>query len=85
MSRERACDKEGLNMTKNISRFAVEGGNGGVAPSVDIWLREAKTDSSASGCGMYLIHNGVVRQTARAKVRLGRENGKTRDRSAVFL
>ncbi|UWP59929.1 molybdenum cofactor biosynthesis protein MoaE [Ruminococcus gauvreauii] len=63
-------------MTKNISRFAVEGGNGGVAPSVDIWLREAKTDSSASGCGMYLIHNGVVRQTARAKVRLGEKTAK---------
>ena len=29
-------------------------------PSVDAWLREAKTDSSASACGMYLTHNGVV-------------------------
>ena len=43
-------------------------------PSVDTWLREAKTDPSASDCGMYLIHNGTVRQTARAKVRQGAEN-----------
>ena len=43
-------------------------------PSVDTWLREAKTDPSAADCGMYLIHNGTVRQTARAKVRQGAEN-----------
>ena len=43
-------------------------------PSVDTWLREAKTDPSASDCGMYLIHNGTVRQTAKAKVRQGAEN-----------
>ena len=44
-------------------------------PSVDQWLREAKTDPSAAGCGMYLVHNGVVRRTARAKVRQGGEDG----------
>ena len=38
-------------------------------PSVDEWLREAKAGPGASGCGMYLIHNGTVRETARAKVR----------------
>ncbi len=43
-------------------------------PSIDQWLREAKEDPSASECGMYLIHNGTVRQTARAKVRQGAEN-----------
>ena len=43
-------------------------------PSVDTWLREAKTDPSAADCGMYLIHNGTVRQTAKAKVRQGAEN-----------
>ena len=40
-------------------------------PSVDEWLREAKADPSAPSCGMYLIHNGTVRQTARALVRQG--------------
>ena len=44
------------------------------APSMDQWLREAKEDPSAAGCGMYLVHNGTVRQTARAKVRQGAEN-----------
>ena len=38
-------------------------------PSVDVWLREAKADASASGCGMYLTHNGVVRATPKAEVR----------------
>ena len=40
-------------------------------PSIDQWLREAKKDPAAAGCGMFLIHNGVVRETARAKVREG--------------
>lgn len=42
-------------------------------PSLDAWLREAKLDPSAPGCGMYLAHNGVVRETARARVRQGDE------------
>ena len=37
------------------------------APSADEWLREAKADPSAAECGMYLIHNGTVRQSARAR------------------
>ncbi len=40
-------------------------------PSPELWLREAKADPSAALCGMYLIHNGCVRQTARALVRQG--------------
>ena len=43
-------------------------------PSVDQWLKEAKEDPSASECGMYLIHNGTVRQTARAMVRQEADN-----------
>ena len=39
------------------------------SPSMDEWLREAKADPSASKIGMYLTHNGVVRETAKAKVR----------------
>ena len=41
-------------------------------PSMDAWLREAKADPSAAQCGMYLFHNGVVRQTPKAHVRQGR-------------
>ncbi|MBO6016416.1 MAG: molybdenum cofactor biosynthesis protein MoaE [Oscillospiraceae bacterium] len=48
--------------------------NRALAPSIDQWLREAKEDPAASKCGMYLIHNGTVRQTARAMVRQGAEN-----------
>lgn len=40
-------------------------------PSLDEWLREAKADPSAEYCGMYLTHNGVVRRTAKARVRGG--------------
>ena len=45
-------------------------------PSVDAWLAEAKADPSAENVGMYLTHNGVVRKTAKAKVRLGAEDTK---------
>ena len=40
-------------------------------PSVDQWLAEAKAAPGAENCGMYLTHCGTVRQSARAKVRLG--------------
>ena len=40
-------------------------------PSMDVWLKEAKTHESAPKIGMYLTHNGTVRQTARARVRQG--------------
>ena len=43
-------------------------------PSLDEWLREAKAEPSAPLCGMYLFHNGTVRQTARALVRQGAED-----------
>lgn len=39
------------------------------APSMDEWLQEAKQDPAAKECGMYLFHNGVVRETPKAKVR----------------
>ncbi|MBR0162501.1 MAG: molybdenum cofactor biosynthesis protein MoaE [Oscillospiraceae bacterium] len=45
-------------------------------PSMDRWLKEAKTDPLAQQCGMYLAHNGVVRETAKAKVRRGDENAR---------
>lgn len=44
------------------------------SPSMDAWLREAKAHESAPKIGMYLTHNGTVRQSAKAKVRFGEEN-----------
>ena len=40
-------------------------------PSMDAWLQEAKAHESAPKIGMYLTHNGTVRQTAKALVRNG--------------
>ncbi|MGV8906108.1 MAG: molybdenum cofactor biosynthesis protein MoaE [Acetobacterium sp.] len=45
------------------------------APSVDEWLKEAKNDPTALQEGMYLVHNGTVRQTPKAKVRQGLDDG----------
>lgn len=45
-------------------------------PSIDAWLKEAKEHESATKIGMYLTHNGVVRQSPRALVRLGDESAK---------
>ena len=39
------------------------------APSLDAWLKEAKAAPEAAQCGMFLFHNGTVRQTAKAMVR----------------
>ena len=44
------------------------------SPSIDQWLREAKSDPAAKNCGMFLVHNGTVRQTAKALVRQGAAN-----------
>ena len=44
------------------------------APSMDAWIKEAKADPAAADCGMLLFHNGIVRQTARAQVREGKES-----------
>lgn len=45
-------------------------------PSIDAWLKEAKEHESAPKIGMYLTHNGVVRQSSRALVRMGDESAK---------
>ena len=44
-------------------------------PSIDKWLREAKAGPVASKVGMFLVHNGVVRQTPKAMVRQGVDDG----------
>ena len=51
-------------------------GKGKESPSMDAWLAEAKAHESADKVGMYLTHNGIVRRSAKAKVRLGEENTK---------
>ena len=42
-------------------------------PSMDQWLAEAKAFENADKCGMFLVHNGIVRSTAKAQVREGED------------
>jgi molybdopterin synthase catalytic subunit len=44
-------------------------------PSIDEWLQEAKAHQMATRSGMFLIHNGVVRETPKAQVRQGIDDG----------
>lgn len=44
-------------------------------PSMDEWLKEAKKDSCVLKEGMFLVHNGIVRQTPKTKVRNGVDDG----------
>ena len=46
-----------------------------ISPSIDEWLKEAKADPAALKTGMFLVHNGVVRQTPKAHVREGIDDG----------
>jgi molybdopterin synthase catalytic subunit len=46
-----------------------------ISPSMDAWLKEAKNDPLALEDGMFLVHNGVVRKTPKAKVRQGIDDG----------
>jgi len=46
-----------------------------IPPSMDKWMEEAKKDPKAAEVGMYLFHNGVVRQTPRDLVREGIDKG----------
>lgn len=45
-------------------------------PSIEKLLKDAKKDKVAKKCGMYLVHNGVVRETAKAKVRQGKKKAQ---------
>ena len=47
-----------------------------MVPSMDTWLKEAKRHENAAKVGMYLTHNGVVRESAKAMVRGGDEGAK---------
>lgn len=46
-----------------------------VIPSVDEWLKEAKAQRMAGRSGMFLIHNGVVRETPKAQACQGFDDG----------
>lgn len=50
------------------------------SPSMDKWIKEAKQDPSAGMVGMYLFHNGVVRETPKTKVRMGIDDGSIVER-----
>ncbi|MBQ6585739.1 MAG: molybdenum cofactor biosynthesis protein MoaE [Coriobacteriales bacterium] len=43
-------------------------------PNVNEWLAQAKQDPNAYQCGMYLLHNGTVRETPKAQVRRGMQD-----------
>ncbi len=45
------------------------------SPSIDEWLKDAKSDPVAKEEGMYLVHNGVVRESPKQKVRNGFDDG----------
>ncbi|MBQ6390033.1 MAG: molybdenum cofactor biosynthesis protein MoaE [Eggerthellaceae bacterium] len=42
-------------------------------PSLNDWLAEGKASENADKCGMFLVHNGIVRSTAKVQVRNGEE------------
>ena len=42
---------------------------------MDLWLKEAKESPKAAMVGMFLVHNGVVRETPKALVRKGLDQG----------
>lgn len=46
--------------------------------SIDQWLKEAKSSENADKVGMWLLHNGVVRSTAKAEVREGKASGEVK-------
>lgn len=50
-------------------------GSNRIPPSIDQWLKEAKADPNALQEGMFLVHNGVVRQTPKVLVRQGIDDG----------
>ena len=47
-------------------------------PSMDAWLKEAKQAENAHRIGMYLTHNGIVRESNKASVRNGEAERKVR-------
>lgn len=46
------------------------------SPSMDVWMKEAKQELDAGKIGMYLVHNGIVRETPKSKVRHEENDGR---------
>ena len=62
-----ACNDQGFDVAVDLGPgWRIDAG---AEPSMDAWLNKAKQDSNASMVGMYLTHNGIVRETPRAQVR----------------
>lgn len=66
---------ENVRKIENVKRTSVSSEKKEV-PSMDVWLKEAKKDPNAGKVGMYLTHNGIVRETAKALVRDGKQDAK---------
>lgn len=64
-----AVSSEISSQNADLSQDAASGER--QVPSMDAWLAQAKNDENAPKCGMYLFHNGVVRETAKAQARTG--------------
>ena len=45
-------------------------------PTFEKMMKEEKLSKNANKCGMFLLHNGVVRVDAKSKVREGKKNTK---------
>ena len=70
--------RHGVEMLQSAgSADCAQPSKGKQVPSLDQWLREAKASPDADKVGMYLTHNGVVRATARSRVRQGDTGAKT--------
>ncbi len=59
------------NETTKGNSFQTEAPLYKAKPSLDQWMNEVKRGPNADQIGMYLVHNGVVRGTARSQVREG--------------
>lgn len=64
-----------IEITVDSKNEIVVDNKGKEIPSIDQWLKEVKADKEALQEGMYLVHNGVVRQTPKAMVRQGINDG----------
>lgn len=62
--------KHGVDMARS-SGSADCAGREKSSPEISRWLSEAKSAARAADCGMYLIHNGVVRSSSKRSSRRG--------------
>ena len=58
--------------TLDVPFFTLSAVTSGVKEVREV-IEKAKAEENAGSCGMYLVHNGTVRETARAQVRGGQD------------